>query len=139
MIMTERGFSPMTLARKLGLVVSWLLLPGVAFPQNIVSARAGLIHHSDGRVLLNEKQIVHKPAQFQEVKESEYLRTELGRAEVLLTPGIFLRMGEDTQIEMLSTRLSDVRVRLVAGSAIVEADELNKENSVTVLVRDVPV
>lgn len=108
-------------------------VPGAVLAQDIISARAGLIHHADGRVLLNGKPVVRKATQFPEVKESERLATERGRAEVLLTPGIFLRMGESSEIEMLSSRLTDVRLRLLGGAAVIEADELGKENSVTVL------
>ncbi len=111
-----------------------LLLPAAGAAQHIVSARAGLVHYTEGRVLLNEKPIVQKPAQFEEVKEGEYLRTEQGRAEVLLTPGIFLRLGENSQIQMVSSRLSDVRLRFLAGSADIEADELNKDHAVTIIL-----
>jgi len=110
-----------------------LLVPLGAWAQNIVSARAGLIHHSDGQVLLNEKPVVRKLAQFQEIKETEYLRTGRGRAEVLLTPGIFLRLGEDSQAQMLSSRLTDVRLRLLSGAAVIEADEMEKSQAVTIV------
>jgi hypothetical protein len=116
--------------RTLGWTAFLLCSPAV-LAQSIISARAGLVHYSDGLVLLNEKRIVPKPGQFTEVSEQEYLRTERGRAEVLLTPGVFLRLAEDSQIQMLSTRLEDVRVRLAEGSAVVEAAEINKETSVT--------
>jgi hypothetical protein len=87
----------------------------------------------DGRVLVDENPIVHKVTQFAEVKENAQLRTERGRAEVLLTPGAFLRVGEDTRIAMLSNRLTDVRLRLLAGSAVVEADDLVKDGAITVV------
>jgi hypothetical protein len=119
-----------------GLMVGFAAVSIPIFPQNIVSARAGLIHYSEGRVLLNETPVVHKAAEFREVKEQDYLRTEEGRAEVLLTPGIFLRLGEHSDMQMLSTRLSDVRLTLLTGSAVIEADELDKANSVTVLAGD---
>jgi len=126
----------MRVLRLLGLVLAVLGVPAAIFAQNVVSARAGLVHHADGRVLLDEKPIVHKVTQFVEVKENSELRTERGRAEVLLTPGVFLRMGEDSRIVMASNQLTDVRVRLAAGSAVIEADELDKAVSITVLAGD---
>lgn len=123
----------------LGLIVVVSVVSLPAFAQDIVSARAGLIHYSEGRVLLNEKPIVHKATQFLEVKEGEYLRTDRGRAEVLLSPGIFLRLGEDSQAQMLASRLTDVRLRLLAGAAVIEADELLKANSIKVNVGDAEV
>ena len=125
--------------RLVGPVVALFTLPGAIFAQNVVSARAGLVHHLDGRVLLDEKPIVHKVAQFAEVKENSELRTERGRAEILLTPGVFLRLGEDSRIRMLSSRLADVRLQVIAGAAVVEVDELDKSSSVTILAVDTPV
>ena len=121
----------MTPARSICLTAAILLIPMAAFGQHIVSARAGLIHYVEGQVLLNEQPVVAKASQFSEVREGEYLRTGEGRCEVLLTPGIFLRLGENSQIQMTSSRLSDVRFKLLAGSAEVEADEL-KDHAVTV-------
>src|SRR6185503_9015823 len=117
MIGPERG----CLVRLIRLVpvVMLAVVPAVICAQNVVSARAGLVHHADGRVLLDDKPIVHKVTQFSEVKENSELRTERGRAEILLTPGVFLRLGEDSRLTMLSSKLTDVRVRLDAGSAVV--------------------
>ena len=121
----------MSAVRTLGWI-AFLAASPMMWGQSIVSARAGLVHYSDGRVLLNEKQIVQKAAQFQSVNDQDYLRTEQGRAEVLLTPGVFLRLAESSQIQMLSTRLADVRLRLVEGSAVIEAADLNKDTAVTI-------
>lgn len=43
-----------------------------------------------------------------------------GRAEVLLNPGSFLRLGGDSAFEFRSTALEDLRLRLDGGSAIFE-------------------
>lgn len=126
----------MRLTRLLGPAVVLAVFPVVLLAQNVISARAGLVHHADGRVLLDEKPIVHKITQFSEVKENSELRTEQGRAEILLTPGVFLRLGEDSKMAMLSSKLTDVRVRLEAGSAVIEADELDKSASITMVAGD---
>lgn len=55
--------------------------------------------------------------------EGRELRTEHGRAEVLLTPGVFLRIAENSSVRMLSNKLSDTRVELLSGSAILESTE----------------
>src|SRR2546429_3861810 len=47
---------------------------------------------------------------FPDVKENWQLRTEEGRAEVLLTPGVFLRVSENSAIRMIANRLIDTRV-----------------------------
>src|SRR4051812_26510419 len=91
------------------------------FAQSVISAHSGLIHYAEGRVLLDGKQVEVKITAFPEIKEQMQLRSEDGRAEVLLNPGVFLRMGENTAIRMLSNKLSDSKVEFVSGSAVVES------------------
>ena len=43
------------------------------------------------------------------------LRTEEGRAEVLLTPGVFLRLGENSSFRMITNRLIDTRLEFLSG------------------------
>ena len=101
--------------------------------QQVVSAKAGMIHYAEGKVLLDgqEAKINAKSGNFPSMKNDSVLRTELGRAEVLLAPGMFIRLGEDTTIRMPSTALTDIRVELVEGSVLLEVTEFDKENAVT--------
>jgi len=43
-----------------------------------------------------------------------------GKAEVLLNPGSFLRVGGGTSFEFVSTSLDDLRIKLLSGSAVLE-------------------
>ena len=78
-------------------------------------------------------------AVFPEVKENQQLKTEEGRAEVLLTPGVFLRLGENSSFRMITNRLIDTRLEFLSGAAIVEAEDIGKDNSVTVVYGDATV
>lgn len=116
-------------------------LSAVAWGQDVVSARAGLIHYLEGSVFLGDKLLEQTPntklfSQFPEVKEQQVLRTEMGRAEILLSPGAVLRVGEESSIRMISNRLIDTRFEVASGSAVVDISELQKENAVTVIVGD---
>jgi hypothetical protein len=71
-----------------------------------------------------------KFGQFPDIKENQEFRTEEGRAEVLLTPGVFLRLGENSSIRMLSTRLTDAKVEVLSGSAMIECGEVPKDSSI---------
>jgi hypothetical protein len=101
-----------------------------------ISARSGMIHYVEGRVFLGDQLIDTKFGQFPEIKEKGEMRTEDGRAEVLLTPGVFLRVGENSAIRMINNRLIDTRVEFVSGSAIVEADDILKDNAVAIVYKD---
>jgi hypothetical protein len=111
----------------------------VAIPasaQTVIGAKSGVINWVEGNVFLNDQPYVMQPSQFGEVKEKMALRTEAGRAEVLLPPGVFFRVAENTSFKMISNRLVDTRVELLTGSGIVEIDDLAKEANVTVVSKD---
>ncbi|MEX2260613.1 MAG: hypothetical protein WD696_01610 [Bryobacteraceae bacterium] len=107
--------------------------------QSVISARAGLIHYTEGRVLVNDKPVISKPGTFSDLREKGTMRTEAGRAEILLTPGAFLRIAEKTSIRMLSDRLSDTQVEFLGGSVLIEVVDLQKENAIAILAGSVRV
>src|ERR1700731_2611898 len=91
-----------------------------AFAQSVISAHSGLIHYVEGRVLLDGKPVEVSLTAFPEVKQGMELRSEDGRAEVLLNPGVFLRLAENSSIRMVSNKLDDSRVEFLSGSAVIE-------------------
>jgi len=110
-----------------------------ALAQSVISARSGLIHYVEGQVYLGDQPVETKFGSFPEVKENQQLRIEDGRAEVLLTPGVFLRLGENSSFRMVTNRLIDTRIEFLSGTAIVEAEDIGKDNSVTVVYKDATV
>lgn len=96
----------------------WLCLPVTC--QEVISAYAGTVHYFEGGVFLDNQALEHKPAVFPAIQNGSTLRTEQGRAEVLLTPGVVLRMDEDSSIRMVSNSLTDTRVEFLKGAAIVD-------------------
>ena len=107
-----------------------------AYAQPVVSARAGLIQFADGVVFLDSDVLRTSPGRFQQMKEGSELRTLTGHAELILTPGVFLRMGDESAIRMMANDLADTRVRFVTGSVIVDATSLAPKTSVTIIKGD---
>jgi serine/threonine protein kinase len=58
--------------------------------------------------------------------------TEQGKAEILLTPGAFLRLGDNTSVKMISSGLTNTQVEVQKGRAIVEVAEIHDENNLRV-------
>jgi hypothetical protein len=110
-----------------------------ALAQSVVAARSGLVHYLEGRVFVGNLQVESKFGNYPEVKENTVLHTEQGRAEVLLTPGVFLRVGENSSFRMITNRLIDTRLEVLSGHAVIEADDLLKDNAVTVVFKDAAV
>jgi hypothetical protein len=90
-----------------------------AWGQLVISAKSGLINYVEGLVLLSGEPVVRKLGARVAMKEGSELRAEDGRAEVLLNPGVFLRIGEKSTVRMLSSNLTDTRIEFVAGAAII--------------------
>src|SRR6202167_837891 len=94
-----------------------LLLPAGA--QSVISTHSGVIHYFEGAVYLGDQSLESHLGRFPTVPQGAELRTAEGRAEVLLTPGVFLRMGDRSAIRMVADDLADTQVELEAGSIIV--------------------
>lgn len=96
----------------------------VCFPavsQEIVSAHSGTLHFAEGTVLIDGQQVDHRPAVFPSIPQGSTLGTEKGRAEVLLTPNVVLRLDEDSAIRLASNSLIDTRIEFLRGSIIVDS------------------
>jgi hypothetical protein len=107
--------------------------------QPVIGAKSGIVNYVEGRVSLADKPLELQPTQFPEIKENVVLQSEEGRAEVLLTPGTVLRVGENTSIKMITNRLVDTRLELLTGSVTLVAMEVAKEASVTIVYKDATV
>jgi hypothetical protein len=103
--------------------------------QSVISTHSGVIHFFEGTVYLGDQPLEPHLGRFPTVPQDAELRTAEGRAEVLLTPGVFLRMGERSAIRMLANDLADTRVELESGSAIVDSAEPNSGTSVTLIYK----
>jgi hypothetical protein len=112
-----------------------VLVAGSACAQYVISSHSGVVQYVEGRAFLADKPVEPKFGQFPDIKENQEFRTEDGRAEILLTPGVFLRLGENSAIRMLSTRLVDTRVEVLSGSAIVESNEIPKDNAIELVYK----
>jgi hypothetical protein len=111
----------------------WAALLVVAAPlaaQPVVGARAGVVSFAIGKVYLDNQAIDISPTRFREVKEKSVLRTEGGRAEVLLNPCAVLRVDEDSSIRMLDSDLLRPRVELLTGSAVVDVPGIRKGSEI---------
>jgi len=108
----------------------------MVFAQDVISAKSGLIHYFEGEVKLDGADIVKKNAEFTSMKEGGELRTGTGRAEVLLTPGVFLRVAENSAVKLVGSNLLDTRLSLMEGSALLEVGEMEKGQSLSMTVGD---
>lgn len=113
-------------------VVTLLALP--ADGQSVISTRSGVVHFFEGAVYLGDQPLEPRLGKFPTIAEGTDLRTGQGRAEVLLTPGVFLRVGESSAIRMVANVLSDTRVGLLSGSVLLDSSEPDTSGTSVTLV-----
>ncbi len=86
----------------------------------------GTVNYVEGQVSLNQQQLSN-PATSLPMRAGDVLSTGAnGYAEVLLTPGAFLRIGPNSQITPTALGLATTNLRLSLGAADVEVDQLVK-------------
>jgi hypothetical protein len=135
----HKGFPMHTQRLLTSAAVLMAMTAAVSSAQSITSAHSGLLHYFDGSVSIDGKPVEYKVGKFPEIKENSVLSTGQGRAEILLTPGVYLRVGENTSIRMLDNRLLSTRVEFLSGSMILESDDPMasvKDPAVTVVYKD---
>ena len=124
--------------QRIAMLVSTVgLLGATAYGQNIISAKSGMVHYLEGEAFLDNKPVDIKYSLFPEIKEGQVFRTSAeGRAEILLNPGTFLRVAENSSFKMIDKRLIDTRIDMLSGVSIIEVAELQKDNNLTVAFKD---
>src|SRR5215469_2214485 len=99
---------------------------------NSRSARPGTVNYVEGQVSLDSQTLDENSVGSTEVDAGQSLNTENGKAEVLLTPGVFLRLGSESSVRMISSSLIDTQVELSHGKAMVEVDQIYPQNNIRV-------
>jgi hypothetical protein len=95
------------------------LMMQVASTSFIVSTKAGVVNYVKGAATVKAATSV-APGQIVQSGPG-------GAVELLLNPGSYLRMGENTSVVFDKVELYDIAVRILQGSAIIESNGFTKE------------
>jgi hypothetical protein len=96
-------------------------------------ARPGTINYVEGAAYLDGQPVTDKSVGTAELNPGEELSTRAGKAEILLTPGVFLRLDDNSTVKMISPDLTHTQVALEQGRAGVEVDEIHSENNLDIV------
>jgi len=90
--------------------------------QYVVSAKAGGVNFVEGSVSVKRLTgVTTRLVEGDQIDVGDKVTTGAdGKAEVLLSPGSYLRLGADSTFNFASTDLENLRVNLLAGSAVFE-------------------
>ena len=114
------------------LAASLVVLPLGA--QEIISAVGGMVYHVEGDVLIEDKALKFDPARPPQLKKGETLRTETGRAEVMVVHDGFMRLAPYSSMEMVRVGSDTAQMRLHKGWAIVDLREVWDKDSVSAVI-----
>jgi hypothetical protein len=126
---------------KVGAPKEWLLgfflaailsAPAWADVTSAKTAVPGTLNYVEGQVSMGDQALNSQSIGKVELQPGESLVTEKGKAEVLLTPGVFLRIGNNSSVKMISPSITDTEVEVDQGHAMIEVAEIHPENSLRV-------
>jgi len=96
-------------------------------------ARPGTVNYIEGAAYLNGTQLQNRNVGSTALDPGQVLTTGAGKAEVLLTPGIFLRVDSNSAVKMISPDLTQTQVEVDRGRAAVEVDQIFPQNEVQIM------
>lgn len=136
-----------SLAKSLSGLFAVVVLATVSQPVNaqyLVSTKAGFVNKVEGRVLIQRQENAEgergRASLGTQMKDGDLLITQTrGRAEVLLTPGSYLRLYQDTEVRAINTSLAAPHFSVVKGSVIIEAAQITKGTAIQIDTPNGPV
>jgi FecR protein len=91
-------------------------------------ALPGTLNYVEGQVTAGTQTLTAQSVGSVTLQPNETLTTETGKAEILLTPGVFFRVGDNSSAALVSPSLTNTEVSLNKGQAMVEVSEIYKDN-----------
>ena len=92
----------------------------------------GTINYIEGQVSIGAQALTENSVGSAKLAAGQSLSTQSGRAELLLTPGIILRVNNNSSIQMVSPGLADTIMTLNKGRAIVEVNQILPQNNIRI-------
>jgi len=96
------------------------------------TARPGSMNYVEGQAAIGTQSLNDASVGAIVLGKDQTLTTQTGKVEILLTPGVFLRLADNSSLKMVSPALTNTGVSLEKGRALVEAIDIHKENNIRV-------
>ena len=119
-----------------GLVLASVLLPATVWGVDQGTQKSpgvpGTVNYVEGQVSLGGEELTARSIGSATVDPGQSVATGNGKAELLLTSGVFFRLGSNSSAKMLAAGLTNTEVELDSGRAILEVAEIYPENNLRV-------
>jgi len=107
----------------------WAIVPA-AHAQQPGMAMPGVVNYIEGQVSIDGMPVNSGQSGQIAIHPNQVLTANAGNAEILLSPGVFLRVGDHSELRMVSAELVDPVVEVLHGEAMVEADRKDARSNV---------
>jgi hypothetical protein len=99
-------------------------------------ARPDSINYVEGEASIGAQALRSDSPGSVALEKDQILTTKAGKVEILLTPGVFLRVADNSSVKIVSPDLADTEVLLEKGRADVEVLDILKENNIRINEND---
>src|ERR1700720_4154152 len=89
--------------------------------QNSRPAQPGSINYVEGQASIGSQELSSNSVGSIQLQAGQSLNTQAGKVEVLLVPGTFFRVADNSSVKMVSPGLANTAVEIDKGRAMVEA------------------
>ncbi len=114
------------------LLATFLPFTGWAQTQNSHPAQPGSINYVEGLASIGNEQLGTSSVGSVQLQAGQTLNTQSGKVEVLLVPGTFLRLDDNSSVKMINPGLANTEVEVERGRALIEGTDINKNNNIEV-------
>lgn len=120
--------------------LSWMKIVTSFFLAGVLTAPAwaadttvpGTVNYVEGQVAIGDQPLdAHSVGTA--LRPGQSLATSNGKTEILLTPGVFLRVGDQSSVQLVAGGLVDTQVAVEQGEALVEVTEIHPENNIRIV------
>lgn len=94
--------------------------------------RPGTVNYVEGQVSLGSQALDEKSGGSVELTSGQTVTTQNGKVELLLTPGVLVRVGNNSAVKMVSPSLSNTEVEIDSGRAMIDAAQVLPDNRLIV-------
>jgi hypothetical protein len=103
-----------------------------AYADNNRTAMPGTLNYVEGQASMSGQTLDSKAIGSAQLQAGQNLTTQNGKAEILLTPGVYLRLGDNSTARMISGDITNTQVALNQGEAMLEVDEIYPQNNIRI-------
>jgi hypothetical protein len=104
-------------------------IPRSEMNKYVISAKAGVVNLAEGDARVIRARAFAMPEMLisgDELQSGDTVKTgKTGRAEILLNPGCYLRLGEQSEFVFLFDNFTSDKLKLLRGSAVLEASAID--------------